>query len=74
MRWKCAKADKEFKCGGYAVTDGNAPGSLVIRFGDHEQHCEPCASTKDVATIRRAIITTASGTVGVPLCEHSPNV
>ena len=61
MRWKCAKADKDFKCSGYAVTYSKDPGSTVIRFSDHEQRCEPSASTKDVATIRRAVIITAPG-------------
>ena len=66
MRRKCAKADKGFKCGGDAVTDGNADGASVIRFGEHEQHCEPCAPTKDVANIRRAIIDAAFDSVGLP--------
>ena len=66
MRWKCAKADKDFKCIGYAATDRKGPFPAVIRFGDHEQRCEPCASAKDVAAIRRAVINTAGGSAGVP--------
>ena len=71
MRWKCAKADWDSKRIGYAVTDEKGPGSAIIRFGEHDQRCEPCASTTDVATSRRAVIDTVGRRA---LCEPSPNV
>ena len=66
MRRRCAKADLDFKCIGYAATDGKGQGYAIIRFGENEHHCEPCASTNDVATIRRDVINTAGGRAGVP--------
>ena len=65
MRWKCVNAEWNFKCGGYAVTDGKVPGSAIVRTGDHASHCEPSASKQDVAAIRHAVISTAGGSAGV---------
>ena len=64
MRWKCINAERNSKCIGYAVTDGEVPGPVILRAGEHAPHCEPIASTKDVATIRHAVISTAVGSAG----------
>ena len=64
MRWKCINAEWNSKCSGYAVTDGQVPGSAILRAGGNAPRCEPCASMKDVATIRHAVISTAGGSAG----------
>ena len=65
MRWGRINAAWDFKCSGYAATDGKVPGSVILRTGEHATHCEPSAPTKDVATILHAVISTAGGSVGV---------
>ena len=52
------------KCSRYAVTDGKVQAPVILRAGEHAPHCEPSAPTKDGATIRHTLISTAGGSAG----------
>ena len=70
MRRKRTNDEWNSKCSGCAVTDGNFPGSVIPRTGEHDPHCEPSAPKKDVATIRHAVISTAGWSAGATPCAR----
>ena len=81
FRWKCAKAEHNFKCAGFAVTDGCVAGAAVLRSGSHAAHCEPSASVAEAAAIRQEVRakacvagSTPSITVAQCLAKSSPTV
>ena len=55
-RRKCARSERNFTSPGYAVADGAAHGSTVLRNGERATHCEPRATAAEVATIRGDVI------------------
>ena len=62
----CAKAVRNFKCAGFAVTDGSVAGAAVLRFGGHASHCEPIASIADADSIGQDVAAKACGVGGAP--------
>ena len=65
FRLMCAKAERNFKCAGFAGTAGSVAGAAVLRCGGHAARCEPSAAMADVASIRQDFMADACGVGGL---------